>query len=132
MSNPDDTERTKPSLEHYLIPESPAGERPAAQESARMFFSTSGARRRPTKPKTPADRIPNRLTNRKKPQAKLIAIEPRLITTALRQLDLIQYLTLENLLEDQRAFIFGALQKGLPVEPGVHTARIENFKLVVR
>ena len=131
MSNPDDAERTKPSLEHYLIPESPAGERPAVQESARTLVSVSGSRR-PAKPKTPADRIPNRLTNRKKPQAKLIAIEPRLITTALRQLDLIQYLTLENLLEDQRAFIFGALQKGLPVEPGVHTARIENFKLVVR
>jgi hypothetical protein len=78
------------------------------------------------------DRIPNRLTNRKKPQAKLIAIEPRLVSHSLRQIDLIQYLTLESLLEGQRAFIYGALQAGLPIEPGVHTARIENFKLVVK
>ena len=131
MRNPDDTDRTKPPLEPYLIPGSPADEPAAAQEPVRTMLSMSGSQH-PTKLKTPADRIPNRLTNRKKPQAKLIAIEPRLIITALRQIDLIQYLTLESLLEDQRAFIFGALQSGIPVEPGIHTAWIENFKLIVR
>lgn len=79
-----------------------------------------------------SDRVPNRLTNRKKNQGKLIAMEPRLVGHIVRQIDLIQYLTLEGLLEQERLFIFGALQKGVPVEPGVFTAKIENFKLVVR
>lgn len=78
------------------------------------------------------ERVPNRLMSRKKHQAKLIAIEPRLVSHILRQVDLVQYLTLERLLEDQRAFIFGALQCGIPIEPGVHSAWIENFKLVVK
>lgn len=79
-----------------------------------------------------SERVPNRLSSRKKHQAKLITIEPRLVSHVLRQIDLIQYLTLERLLEDQRAFIFGALQSGIPVEPGVHSAGIDHFKLVVK
>jgi hypothetical protein len=77
-------------------------------------------------------RIQNRLVGRKRHQGKLIVIEPRLVTHVLRQIDLIQYLTLESLLEEQRVLILGALQAGLPIETGVHTARIENFKLIVR
>lgn len=131
MRNPDDTERTKPPLEPYLIPDSPTGEPPAPKERILALLKMAGSRR-PAKPKTPVARIPNRLTNRKRSQAKLIAIEPRLIIHVLRQIDLIQYVTLESLLEDQRLFIFGALQAGVPVEPGIHTAKIENFKLVVK
>lgn len=78
------------------------------------------------------EHVPNRLASRKRQQGKLITIEPRLVSHELRQIDLIQYLTLESLLEGQRAFIHGALQAGLPVEPGIHTAKIENFKLVVK
>lgn len=62
----------------------------------------------------------------------MIAIEPRLVSHVLRQIDLIQYLTLESLLEDQRMFIYGALQSGIPIEPGIHAAWIKNFKLVVK
>jgi hypothetical protein len=78
------------------------------------------------------ERVPNRLAGRKKHQRNLIAIEPRLVSHTLRQIDLIQYLTLESLLEDQRILIFRALQSGIPIEPGLHTAWIEHFKLIVK
>jgi hypothetical protein len=63
MRNPDDTERTKPHLEPYLIPDSPGGQPAKLPALVRALLVMSGSRSGTTTPKTPA--VKNRLRRRK-------------------------------------------------------------------
>lgn len=64
-------------------------------------------------------------------ELKVVPMQPRMEITQLRQVDLLEYLTLERLFYDQRRFICKALKCGLPVEPGQYTATLDGTLLVV-